>query len=194
MKARAALVAGSLAAVVLLTGCSGSVSIGDDSKDTHRIEVRGARTGFVVEVPEEWGITDVWDADTCGSVSYLLREESSLRLVVEAVPTSCPEAADNTQVGNGFHGVYRTVDDVPDPQDPESVDTGLGAATVFTQKHFECANSCNDWNEPVAIITLDAPVDAEYPTLVVRGEKEAVSRADLEEIEASLAAPYVPTG
>jgi len=190
MKARVALAA---AALVSLAGCSGSVSLGDD-EDTHQVEVRGARTGFVVEVPEAWGITDVWDADTCGSVSYLLREGSSLRLVIEAVPASCPDAGVDTQIGNGFHGVYRTVDDVPDPQDRESVDTDLGSATVFTQKYFECTNSCEDWSEPVAIITLDAPVDVGYPTLVVRGEKETLSRAELEEIVATLAAPYVPTG
>ena len=183
-----------LAALVPLAGCEGSVSIGGDDEDTHGLEVRGTHTAFAVEVPDDWAITDVWDADTCGSVSYVVAEDGERRLVVEAVPTSCPDAGQDSQIGNGFHGVYRTLDDVPDPQDPEDVTTGTGQATVFTQEYFECTNSCDRWDEPVAIVTLDQPVDAGYPTLVLRGEKDSVSRAELEEIVASLAAPYVPTG
>jgi hypothetical protein len=180
--------------VVPLAGCSGTLSIGDDGEESHQLEVRGTRTAFSVEVPDDWGITDVWDASRCGSVSYRVAQASSQRLLVEAVPTSCAEAAENTQVGNGFHGVYRTLDDVPEPKGKATVTTGLGEAVVFTQKYFECTNSCDDWAEPVAIITLDSPVDPAYPTLVVRGEKDTVSRADLEDIVASLEPPYVPAG
>jgi hypothetical protein len=60
---------------------------------------------------------------------------------------------------------------------------------VFVQEYVECTNSRDRWDEPVAIVTVDAPVDAAYPTLVVRGEKDLVSRAEVEEIVATLAAP-----
>ena len=166
--------------------------MGDE--DTHQVEVRGTHTAFDLEVGVDWAITDVWDADTCGSVSYVVSEDGATRLVVEAVPTSCPDAGQDTQIGNGFHGVYRTLDDVPDPRDPETVSTDLGDATVFVQEYFECTNECERWDEPVAIVTVAAPVDAGYPTLVVRGDKDKVSRADFEEIVATLAAPYVPVG
>ena len=75
-------------------------------------------------------------------------EDGATRMVIEAVPTSCAEAAEHTRIGNGQHGTCRTFDDVPDPQKPETV----------------------------------------------RGEKDRVSRADLDEIIATLAAPYVPAG
>jgi hypothetical protein len=165
-------------------------AIGPAHSDQHRqLEVRGTHTAFNLDVPEDWAITDVRDAGTCGSVSYRIDARSEARLVVEAVPTQCAEAQENTEIGNGRHGVYRTVADVPEPREEKSVDTGLGTATLFTQTYFECTNSCDNGNEPVAIVTLDAPVDAGYPTLVVRGEKETVSRADLEEIVASLTTP-----
>jgi hypothetical protein len=191
MRSLLALVA--LAVVVPLSACDGSISVGGDD-DTHRLEVRGAHTAFDLEVPQDWGITDVSEAGACGSVSYDVAEDGATRLVIEAVPTACAEAGENGQIGNGQHGIYRTVDDIPDPQDSEAVETALGSATVVTQEYFECTNSCDNWDEPVAIVTLDAPVDAGYPTLVVRGEKDQVSRADFEEIVATLAAPYVATG
>ncbi len=181
-----------IAASLALAGCDAVT--GEDDPDTHLLEVRGTHTGFDMDVPQDWAITDVWDADVCGSVSYRIASRGRTRLVVEAVPTQCAEAAENTQIGNGMHGVYRTIDDVPEPRDQKAVDTALGEATVFSQEYFECTNSCEDWNEPVAIITLAVPVDAGYPTLVVRGEKASVSRAELEEVVASLAAPYAPTG
>ena len=190
---RTMLAAAALVAVVPLAACEGSVDIGSDD-DTHALEVRGARTAWELEVPRDWAITDVWEADVCGSVSYVVSEAGRTRLVIRAMPADCPEAEQNTQIGNGFHGVYRTIDDVPDPQDQETVPTDLGEATVFTQEYFECTNECERWDEPVAIVTVDSPVDAGYPTLVVRGEKDTVPRAEFEEIVATLAAPYVPTG
>jgi hypothetical protein len=174
-----------LAVVVPLSGCHGPLSNGD----THQLEVRGTHTAFDVEVPDDWGILQVLDANTCGSVTYEIAVAAESRLVIEAVPTSCAEAEENTEIGNGRHGVYRTIADVPEPREKTSVDTDLGTATVFTQTYYECTNSCDNWNEPVAIISLAAPVDAGYPTLVVRGEKELVSRDDLEDILKTLAAP-----
>ena len=178
--------------VVPLAACQGSGSVGGD--DTHQLEVRGAHTAFDVDVPTGWAITEVIDAGTCGAPTYVVSEGSELRLVVQAVPTSCEAASENSEIGNGHHGVYRTIDDVPKPQQVATVSTKLGSATVFTQDYYECTNSCHHWEEPVAIVTVGSPVDAGYPTLVVRGEQDNVSRDDLETIVASLAAPYVPAG
>jgi hypothetical protein len=177
---------------VAVTGCD-HLGHGDDSDQDRQLDVRGAHTAFDLKVHDDWAITEVQDAGTCGSVSYRIDAPSEARLVVEAVPTECAEAQENTEIGNGRHGVYRTLDDVPAPRDEKAVDTGLGKATVFTQTYYECTNSCENWNEPVAIVTLETPVDAGYPTLVVRGEKETVSRADLEEIVATLMTP-TPSG
>ncbi len=189
---RTLLALAAIAVVVPLSACEGSVSVGGDA--THQLEVRGAHTGFDLEVPVDWAITDVWDAAACGSVSYDVAEDGATRLVIEAVPTSCAEAGQDSQIGNGFHGIYRTVDDVPEPEDSAIVSTKLGEATVFTQEYFECTNECERWDEPVAIVTVDTPVDAGYPTLLIRAEKDKVSRADFEDIVATLAAPYVPAG
>jgi hypothetical protein len=188
------LVALAALSAVPLAGCAGPVSLGSGDDDSRRLEVRGTHTGFDVEVPEDWGITDVWDSDTCGSVSYRIREGHELRLAIEAVPASCAEAGGDPQIGNGFHGLYRTIEDVPEPEDVETVSTALGEAAVFTQEYFECTNSCDRWQEPVAIVSVDDPVDAGFPTLVLRGEQDSVSRAELEELLATLAPPYVPTG
>ncbi len=65
-------------------------------------------------------------------------------------------------------------------------------AVVFTQEYYECTNSCERWHEPVAIITLDDPVDPDYPTLVVRAERDELSRSDLEELLGALEEPYPP--
>lgn len=191
------LTVAAVAAVLACTGCRASVELGGDDDGgatTHTLEVRGSHTAFDLEVPVAWAITDVWDADTCGSVSYVVAEEGRRRLVVEAVPSACAEAGRDEQIGNGFHGTYRTVEDIPDPQEPATVPTALGEATVVTQEYFECTNSCERWDEPIAVVTVREPVDAAYPTLVVRGEKDSVTRAELEEVVATLAAPYVPTG
>ena len=111
-------------------------------------------------------------------------------LVFEAVARDChPE--DNDRVINGYHGTYRTLDDVEDPTDVAHVDTdGLGDAVVFTQHYAEYTNFTSDWDEPVAIVTLDAPESADYPTLVVRSEKAELSRADFTEVVRSMREPY----
>ena len=47
---------------------------------------------------------------------------------------------------------------------------------VFGQRYFECTNSCRNFVEPVAIITVDEPVDPGYPTLVLISTKGELSR------------------
>ena len=173
-------------AVLLATSLSGCGDYfgGDDS---HTVEVHGAHTGFTIEVPEDWGISYVDDTAVCDSVSYTLGQ---LRL--EAVPTSCPDAEQNTEIGNGKHGVYRVLDDVPEPKDVEQLETELGSVEVFEQSYFECTNECDRWDEPVAIVTVDDPVDPAYPTLVVRAHRDQVERSTFEDLVETLAAAYEP--
>ena len=54
---------------------------------------------------------------------------SGVGISVELVPVDCE--ADNSQIGNGFHGLYRTIDDVPEPIGVEHVETPVGAAFEF---------------------------------------------------------------
>ena len=180
----------------LLGGCSvldrssGSCEgLADDC--SHLVDVRGTHAVFTVRVPETWGIGSAREDAVCDSASYRFDELPDVwgRLVVEAVPTRCPEAGSNTAIGNGSHGVYRTVDDVPHPEDLSTVRTAVGEATVFTQEYYECTNSCHRWHEPVAIIALDDPVDPGYPTLVLRGQQDRLTRAELEEILHGLEKP-----
>ncbi|ASR36102.1 hypothetical protein BAY61_15035 [Prauserella marina] len=110
-----------------------------------------------------------WPSADCPGVGY---EFAGGDLVVEAFPPECERKTD--RVGNGHHGYYRSLSDVPQPVDVQRVKTGIGEAEVFTQEYFECTNSCSDWQEPVAIVTLDDPVDGDYPALVVRGVKDAI--------------------
>jgi hypothetical protein len=108
------------------------------------------------------------------------------------VPSDCEVAGSNSSIGNGQHGLYRTLEDVPEPEAVDTTTTALGEATVFVQEYFECTNECERWDEPVAIITLDDPVDPAYPTLVLRGEQDRLARSELEEILGALEESYPP--
>jgi len=189
----------------LLQGCGASdASDGSDSSGSdcegladdcsHLVDVRGAHVHFTVRVPSTWGIADVREDAVCDSASYRFDDlpDGWGRLRVEAVPADCEVAGSSSSIGNGTHGTYRTIDDVPEPEEAASVETALGEAVVFTQEYFECTNSCERWHEPVAIITLTDPVDRAYPTLVLRGERDGLSREELEDILDALEAPYPP--
>lgn len=91
-----------------------------------------------------------------------------------AYATVC--AADNAQIGNGRHGVYRTTADIPADRRTAAVTvpTALGEATAFTQAYYECTNSCKNFVEPVAVITLGHPADPAYQTLTAYSEKGTI--------------------
>jgi hypothetical protein len=82
-------------------------------------------------------------------------------------------SSDNGRVGNGRHGVYRSTVDIPAERLAASVrvHTALGDAVVFAQRYYECTNSCRDYTEPVAVLTLDRPADPAYPALMVCSER-----------------------
>ena len=72
-------------------------------------------------------------------VYHLLRH----RRLFEALARDC-SVREEGGIGNGNHGRFRTLDDVPQPEHVEHVDTdGVGDAVVFTQQYYECTNSCS---------------------------------------------------
>lgn len=154
---------------------------------TRDIPIDGEHVSVEVTVPGDLAIDEVAanaysDTDPeCRDIRY----EFGVDLTVEAFASDC--AIDPVQrIMNGGHGAYRTMEDVPDPVDVEEVATGAGPARVFVQHYSEHTNVSESWEEPVAIVTLDAPVDPDFPTLVLRSDKAAFSREAFTEIVKSL--------
>jgi hypothetical protein len=112
----------------------------------------------------------------CPGLSGTIRLSSERSVILSAYATSC-SSGDTARPGNGRHGTYRTVADIPSDRRAGAVTfpTPLGEATAFNQPYFECTNSCHNYTEPVAVITLDHPSDPAYPALVAYGDKGQVN-------------------
>jgi hypothetical protein len=112
----------------------------------------------------------------CPGLDAVVVLSAGKRILLSAYSTSC-EPADNSRPGNGRHGTYRSTADIPADRRSGAVTfrTPLGEATAFTQPYYECTNSCHDYTEPVAVITLDHPRDTAYRALVVYGDKGTIS-------------------
>lgn len=121
----------------------------------------------------------------CPTIRYEFGEE----LTVEAFARECTGGDSRGGLLNGHHGVYRSPADVEDPIDPLSIRTPVGEALVFEQRYEEHTNFGSEWDEPVAIVTLDAPADPRFPTVVLRSDKAALSREQLIAIVTSLDQP-----
>lgn len=177
------------ATAVVLVVALGGLGWSALAKRTTRLEVATTRVAFAVELPADAGLTDVTTSspsDECQSVVF---ESTYGGLVFESLAPDC-SIREGGGIGNGNHGRYRTLDDVPKPEDVEHVGTdGLGDAVVFTQQYYECTNSCTNWDEPVVIVTLEAPVDPDYSALVVRSEKAELDRDDFTEIVRTMSEP-----
>lgn len=154
--------------------------------ETTTITVADDYAAFTLDVPDGTAITTVdhRGEDRCDSAAYHL---SGYGLEVEAVSAKCE--LDRQRVSNGRHGTYRTIDDVPEPKDVATLDTGIGPAEVFTQEYVEATNSTDSYEEPVAIVVFDDPVNPDYPTLVIRSEKGELGRGEFIELVESLAEP-----
>ena len=50
---------------------------------------------------------------------------------------------------------------------------------MFSQKYYECTNSCKNYTEPVAVIELADPADPAFPTLTAYSEQGSAGRNDL---------------
>ncbi|WP_154676119.1 hypothetical protein [Amycolatopsis benzoatilytica] len=169
----------------ILTGCANAA---DPDTELSSVTVVDGRLAFSLQIDQPGvGIETVratGDTSPCPQVRYSLRNETS----IEAVASNCtipPNA--NRQIGNGRHGIYRTVEDVAHPIGLVQQQTKLGPAAVFSQEYYECTNSCKRWNEPIAIVTLSKPAKAEYPTLVVRLGRSDASMEDLTKLIGGLA-------
>jgi hypothetical protein len=92
-----------------------------------------------------------------------------------AYATSCT-VYDNAHPGNGRHGTYRTIADIPAERrsGAVTVHTALGEAIAFDQSYYECTNSCKTYREPVAVITLAHPRDQAYQALTAFSVKGSI--------------------
>lgn len=177
------------AAVVLVVAALGGLAWAALAKRTTWVEVATTRVAFAVELPADAGLTDVTTSPPSDECQSAVFESTYGGLVFEAVARDCTDRTEGG-IGNGHHGRYRTLDDVPKPEHVEHVGTdGLGDAVVFTQQYYECTNSCSTWDEPVVIVTLETPVDPEYSSLVVRSEKAELDRDDVTEIVRTMSEP-----
>ncbi len=116
-------------------------------------------------------------AGRCPAQRARIHLGSERTIELTAQPTSC-DADSGHRPGNGFHGVYRTSADIPDERrkGAVTVHTTLGDAIVFTQPYYECTNSCKDYTEPVAVISLTNPRDPSFPTLTVYSARGSIGR------------------
>jgi hypothetical protein len=113
--------------------------------------------------------------DDCPGLDALIDLGSDGTIRLAAYATGCA-AGDNARPGNGRHGVYRTTADIPAERHSGAitVPTALGQATAFNQPYYECTNSCKNYTEPVAVITLEHPDDPAFQTLTAYSERGSI--------------------
>jgi hypothetical protein len=113
--------------------------------------------------------------DNCPGLDALIDLGSDGMVQLAAYATSCA-TGDNGRPGNGRHGVYRTNADIPAERRSGAITihTALGEATAFNQPYYECTNSCKNYTEPVAVITLARPGDPAFQTLTAYSEKGSI--------------------
>lgn len=168
--------------VVGMIGASDGTLSWSGSGD-NEITIDSERIAVSMTVPHGMAVHSV-DTDAhrdCRAVRYRFGGD----LTVEAYASDC-KVDDTQQTINGDHGTYRTLEDVPEPVDVSEEDTPAGPAQIFVQRYEEYTNTSNSWDEPVAIVTLDEPVDADFPTLVLRSDKAELSREELTAVALSL--------
>ena len=115
------------------------------------------------------------EPDNCPGLDALIDLGPDGTVRVAAYATGCA-VGDNARPGNGRHGVYRTTADIPADRRSGAitVHTALGEATVFNQPYYECTNSCTNYTEPVAVITLVHSGDPAFHTLTAYSEKGSI--------------------
>lgn len=166
------------------SGGSGSIPLpNDDNVPTQTVDL-GA--GLVAELPEEWELLSSFadgpitgPVDGCTWFQAILDNDAQDQLwELRANSTDCAGVnndRDVADIGNGDHGYYVTMDDVPDPVDVEEHEVSAGPLTTFTQDYYECTNECNDFDDHVGLLELTDPPDAEYPSVMIvdsRGEMD----------------------
>jgi hypothetical protein len=121
--------------------------------------------------------------DGCPGFDALVTLGPDRRVRLSSYTEGC-DTRGNGRPGNGQHGVYRSTVDVPADRLASAVrmHTVLGDAVLFTQPYYECTNSCHNYTEPVAVITLDQPRDPKYPTLMAYSERGTIGLDQLETV------------
>lgn len=134
--------------------------------------------GLVAELPEDWEVEPFEPRDPenvaggeCAGPEARLDTGAGL-LSLELNPQDCDRGdTGSTDIGNGDHGTYVALDDVPEPQDVEEHDVGAGSLTTFVQAYYECTNECNDYDDNVGLLELEGPPDPNRPTVVLLDAK-----------------------
>jgi hypothetical protein len=132
--------------------------------------------GLVAELPAGWEVEPFADWEDGANVEPCSRRAASVSdgasyMRLELNSRGCAGIEQDSQIGNGYHGVYVGIDDVPEPQDVAEQDVAAGTLTTFSQEYFECTNSCSDFDDNVGLLALTSPPDPDFPTLVLLDEK-----------------------
>lgn len=112
----------------------------------------------------------------------VLERNGDYRATFEVDPPRCGTTPPPS--GNGRRPLFHSIEDMTKEQLSQAHRFSIDSGTVvtFEQPYFECTQSCDHWREPVALITLHSPADRDYPTLVVRSDRAALDREDLERL------------
>ncbi|WP_203903396.1 hypothetical protein [Virgisporangium aliadipatigenens] len=169
-------------AVLVVAGCGGFAD-GDDKPSLGEgpltaSAVPGPPVAFQVRLAKGQRL-DPQPADPAGCPglrTYLASGRYTL-VTFEAFAASCQLPRDNDRSGNGRHAWYRSAADAP--AGGTKVATPIGEALIFGSGYYECTNSCRNYTDTVAVITLDKPVDSAYAALVVRSDKGSVSLEEM---------------
>ncbi|TVL90355.1 hypothetical protein CD790_22955 [Streptomyces sp. SAJ15] len=182
--------------VVLLSGCLGDDTGGGAPETSSAPEPRtphdvggDGMPRFRIALPAGFRIEDGFSPPAapgtpaaCRKAPWRAMDGDTPHLSWFSVPTDCEiDAQANLSPANGQHPRYRTVADIPPAVDrtARTVRTPLGPARVFTQRYTRCTQTCDHFDEPLAVITLDQPADPRHPALVFTSEHGEVSERDL---------------
>ncbi|WP_461008085.1 hypothetical protein [Streptomyces capparidis] len=161
---------------------SPSPSVSATGYEVRRIDRPQMSLGVSVGAGERLTTSPDTAGDGCPATWSALESDGESAVVLTVYGPDCRHDG-TAKPGNGRHGAYRSAEDVPADRraGAERVRTPLGEALVFTQPYFECTQSCEEWEEPVAVIDLTRPADPGFPTLVVRSDKGVIGQDELTE-------------
>jgi hypothetical protein len=179
---RVALIAALLTLAVAVAGCKGPFKDPEPKPDgPPTVAAVGGPIAFHIRLDGGQRLLTYTPApDECPAMEAHVDLGSDGSVWLVAYATSC-SGGHNERLGNGHHGVYRTTDDIPESlrSGATKVNTVLGTATTFEQGYYECTNSCKDFGEPVAVITLDHPADGGVQALTAYSPYGSIDVEDL---------------
>jgi hypothetical protein len=171
------MLVGVLALALLVGGCRNSPAVNPTPVSSPTVAAIGGPVAFHVRLNagQAWTTSSPLP-EGCPGLSVDVNLGGKAELVLVAYATTCPAGEGNSKPGNGRHGVYRTAADIPADRRSSAlaVDTALGSGLVFSQPYYECTNSCHNYTEQVAVITLAQPPDKTVQTLTVYSPKGSV--------------------